>query len=423
MQDAHLITIPESEDDWESFIRSFEEEGENVYDYLDQELEEVKEVLLSVLPDEFHPYVLDGTINKPELDKKVREQLIAWQNKETEKYERCMEEAALYFEKIRDKLPQGLIDIYEAGLHDAVLKNVYRFNGNMRITLNSGGFSKGDVSVIRIFGIVEEKAPFPLEEAMYWLYEEVDIDEKGCRLGVLFDGSLEWEVIAKDFSIVHYYRDSDHFGWEDSDRPPVPEGIMEKAAKRICFSFPTSYLSLMNEKNGGTLTHSVFLLPSREVVIKNMLPVEEFENLEDFIPFAICDNGKVAFRKIDGKILFLGENGSLEEIAGDFSEFVENLFTEEYVEDSTDDIHPLPEEEIEGALFSADLSLNVQAWNTLYVKPEPFVDLIEKALYHYLQNEDPERIQLGEIFADHFLSLNLFTDDVAEKLQTLLNHD
>src|SRR5690606_2923667 len=159
MQDAHLLTIPESDEEWEDFIRGFEEEGENVYDYLNDELESVKDELLLILPDEFHPYVLNGTINKPELEKSVRERLVNWQREETEKYERVMEEASQYMETIRGRLPRRLVEIVEDGLHDAQVQYVYRRNDSLRITLNgSGSFSKGQGIVIEIEGKIEEKS-------------------------------------------------------------------------------------------------------------------------------------------------------------------------------------------------------------------------------------------------------------------------
>lgn len=423
MQDAHLLTIPESDEEWEDFIRGFEEEGENVYDYLNDELESVKDELLLILPDEFHPYVLNGTINKPELEKSVRERLVNWQREETEKYERVMEEASQYMETIRGRLPRRLVEIVEDGLHDAQVQYVHRMNDSLRITLNgSGSFSKGQGIVIEIEGKIEEKSEKTLHPGMYWLYEEADVDDEGFRLGVLFDGG-EWEVVAKDFAITHYYRYEDEFGWvEDENAKPVSAKKLQEIENRLGFHFPPSYKKLMKTQNGEVLNHPIYLLADQELSIKRILPVEELQDKDGFIPFAECLEGELAFDKKSRTIVFLSRSGNLE-VADDFDLLLEVLFTKEYKEDTSFEFEPLPPEELEDALFSNELERNVQALNTLYLNPDPFVELIEKGILHFLNSNDEERKQVGEFFAEHFLSINLFSEEVAKKIHTLLDDE
>lgn len=419
MQDAHLLTIPESDEEWEDFIRGFEEEGENVYDYLNDELESVKDELLLILPDEFHPYVLNGTINKPELEKSVRERLVNWQREETEKYERVMEEASQYMETIRGRLPRRLVEIVEDGLHDAQVQYVHRMNDSLRITLNgSGSFSKGQGIVIEIEGKIEEKSEETLHPGMYWLYEEADVDDEGFRLGVLFDGG-EWEVVAKDFAITHYYRYEDEFGLIEEDKKPVSEKKLKETEKNLGIHFPSAYKKLIKSQNGGKLNHSVYLLPEQAIFIERLLPVEELQENDGFLPFAECNNGRFAFKLKNNHIVYISNSGIEKNVADDFDQFLEGLYTEEYRE-YTDEFEPLPPEELEEALFSDELEKNVQAWNTLYINPEPFVNLIEKGILHYLMSNDEERKQVGEFFAEHFLSINLFSEEVAKKIHKLL---
>ena len=54
MQDAHVLALPESDEEWADYIRSFEEEGEDIQTYLRSSLARIKERLLNVLPKEFH---------------------------------------------------------------------------------------------------------------------------------------------------------------------------------------------------------------------------------------------------------------------------------------------------------------------------------------------------------------------------------
>ena len=74
----NLLPISESDHDWEIVLREANEEGEDLNTRLNEELEEVKEKLLPILPSRFIPYLKNGTLNQPTLPKAVREDYLQW---------------------------------------------------------------------------------------------------------------------------------------------------------------------------------------------------------------------------------------------------------------------------------------------------------------------------------------------------------
>ena len=60
MQDAHILVLPESDEEWKDYIRGFEENGEDVHIYLRNRLDQEKGRLLTVLPKEFHSLLRMG---------------------------------------------------------------------------------------------------------------------------------------------------------------------------------------------------------------------------------------------------------------------------------------------------------------------------------------------------------------------------
>jgi len=420
MQDAHLLTFPESDEEWADFIRGFEEESEDFRAYLRGELESIKDRLLQILPETFHPYVLDGTINQPELPKRVRDEVLAWLKEKQEEAEKVIDAAGEYKEKIRGELPEGLAEIADAGLHDAQIRFIRRGEDVLRLTLDgSGSFSCGEAAVIEISGIKEERSEFPLAPGMYWLYEETDVERDGFRLGVLFDSPMtEWEITATDFRIRHFYRNEEHPGWADEDGPAgASAGEWKKAEQRLGFRFPQAFRELMNRQNGGRIDHPFFLLPDRAVEITRILPLEELAEQGGVIPFAACTIGSVAFLRETGRIVYVAEDGEPRPLADSFEEWTRLLLSGEFVEAEDPLSDPLPPEELEAALFSGDLGLAVRAWNTIAERPEEHVPLIKKALPHFINHEDIELGQIGELFAGHFVAEGIITEEFLESIK------
>ncbi|MEK4177068.1 DUF4085 family protein [Aeribacillus sp. FSL K6-1305] len=417
MQKAHLLTIPESDEEWMDFIKSFEEDGEDVYDYLRQDLESIKDELLQTLPETFHPYILDGTINQPTLPKEVRDELIIWLKAKIEECEKVLDEANNHFEHIRENLPEELISILEDGLHDAELQYIHRDYDALRLTLNGeGSFSKGDAIVIEITGIKEEQSEIPLTPGMFWLYEEGDLNNKSFILSVLFDNPMtEWKVAAKQFSITHFYKTQIFHHDQEFEKENHSRHKAKKERHSLPYKLPDQYASFVTALHEGEAEKMYFLTEKEAIEIDRFLSLEELKLEGSVIPIAVCTNGNIVLHLETQKIFYLGAN--TEELAENFEKFLEGLYSKQFVDEMPLLSEPLPTEELESALFSEDLELIIRAWNTIVQEPEKHIPLIEKTLPYSLQHENEEIQQIGEVYMDHILSFNILSEQFINKLR------
>lgn len=388
MQHIGIMTYCESDEEWEDFIRSFEEDGDDVYEYLKNELEEVKEELYTILPKKFHPFIDNGTINQPSLPKNVRDDLIQWFKEQERKIEKVVEEAAEYHERIRNLLPASLHEIVECGLHDSNVQYIFRNGSSLRFTVDYVNSPHAVKMVIDINDIISESSDNPIYEGMYWLYEEADIDSQGYRLGVLFSGA-EWEVVAKEFNVTYYYRNEHIFGLEEEETHDDP-------LQPIPWDLPESYTSFLSKYNGGKPNHPFILLREKEIEIHRFIPLQELAIQEDLLPFADCHLGRLAFQK-DQRIVYLDESGAVVNMAESFEQFLEQMLSKEYIEEVME-IEPLSLDQLEEAIYSEDLELNVRAWDFIWQNPNEHLPMIELALEHYLTHEDESKQMIGFVY-------------------------
>ncbi|WP_062351890.1 DUF4085 family protein [Bacillus kwashiorkori] len=414
MQNAHLLVIPESEEEWQDFIDSFAEEGENIDTYLENDLANMKDQLLQLLPEKFHPYILNGTINKHTLPKKVSEDLLNWLHEKQKEVENISDKARTYYLNIKDSLPEALIEITEAGLHDASIKAIHQEKDYFRLTLNGdGSFASGNVIVLEFSHIKEITSDLPLERNMWWLYEEADIVDDDYSLSVLFDQPLtEWTIIARHFHMTQFYQND--FGWQEDN--VVDSGISPIADNPSLLNhFPKSYISLMHQQNGGKINHPYFLTNSNTIEIVRFLPLEELKIKDNLIIFASCVNGNIGLHEDNHSIVFMSDKNEIQILATDYDEWIENLYSTEFLDETAIYSIPIADEEIETALFSNDLTLVVRAWNTIYNNPENYVTLINKALPYFLHHEDEQFQQMGEIFGEQFHELGIISEDILKR--------
>ena len=75
---------------YEQDVSEFTEED---YEYLEWQITTFKDTLLKALPARFHPYIEDGSLNKPTLAKAVREDYMAWVQKEEKYFDKILKAA------------------------------------------------------------------------------------------------------------------------------------------------------------------------------------------------------------------------------------------------------------------------------------------------------------------------------------------
>ena len=89
----NLLPIHESDHDWEIALSEAKEEGEDLFTRLKEELDEVKEELLHVLPSRFIPYLENDTLNQPTLPKTIREDYLQWMREADREFEQVLDAA------------------------------------------------------------------------------------------------------------------------------------------------------------------------------------------------------------------------------------------------------------------------------------------------------------------------------------------
>ncbi|WAA13310.1 DUF4085 family protein [Fervidibacillus halotolerans] len=420
MQLTGMITTFETDEEWEDFIQSFDAK-KDAFEYLRCELRDEKDRLLKVLPETFHPYVHNGSINQPTLPKQIRKQLILWQKGLEEQVEKTMEDAHRHFQHIKNKLPHSFVQLMEEGLHDAQITHIFRKDDYLRLTLNSeGSFSNSAAVVLQFFGIQTETFDLPLKEGMYWLYEEVDVAKDGFKLGVLLDSLCEWEIVAKKFQMTKYFRNEAKFGFEEDEHGNKHDinvlDTFKTVENRLKWKFPKAFQTFLSTFRSGKHNHPFVLLHDVELEIETFLFIDEYERKGDYVPFAKCQNGVIAFHINNKNIVYL-DNCEQRVVAQNFENFLQNMYTKEWMDEMELAIQTVPTEQLEEAVFSNQIERNVQAWNTIIQDPASHQKLMEKALIFYLEHEDEEKQMIGQVYLNHIEENHLLRKEIIQQLK------
>lgn len=135
---------------------------------------------------------------------------------------------------------------------------------------------------------------------------------------------------------------------------------------------------------------------------------------KDYIPFAKCKDGVIAFHINSKNIVYL--NGVRQRVvAQNFESFLQNMYAKEWIDEMELTIQTVPLEELEDAIFSNQLELNVQAWNTVMQDPASHQQLIEKALIFYLKHEDEEKQMIGQVYFNHIEENHLLPKEILKR--------
>ncbi len=415
MQDAHVLTLPESDQEWVDYIRGFEENGEDVHIYLCNRLEQMKGRLLTVLPKEFHSFIEDGTINQPYLPKEVRERLLMCINEMEQKYELVLEKAHMHFESIRDQVPENFVKLREARLHDARILHIARKDDTIRLTLDgSGSFNDADCIVLTFKEVKEEHSELPLEVGQHWLYEEVDVHEVGAVFRVLVDCPMtQWMVVAENVIIEPYYKAKSVPVWqgEESILGASAEEL-SRVEDRLQVKLPTAYSELLTEQNGGRLSHSLIATAETMVDVGPLFDADKLVRDGEFV--WIGQNVAFKFNENSEPVVVYKSIG---QIAENFEQFMECCVSIEYIDEYAIFSVPLEDEELESALLGENLELMVRAWNTMYERPEDYVPLIEKGLLFLLNQKDRNLLTMGSTNAFIFDNKGVLTEAFKKKLK------
>lgn len=203
MQVLSFLTFPETAEEWEEERAYYKEEGIDIDEVNQRNLEESRADLLKYLPEPFHPYIQDGTINEGFPPQKLRDMAKRWEEDHEMRMEALFDHYSRYYESIKEKLPAGAIQLVEQSLHDAVVLSVEKPTDDvLLITLDcSGGFHYFTDIRVTFTGVTEADIPQDFKDAC-WLYNEIYLAEAGFELHVLFDSPMvEATISAHDVKI------------------------------------------------------------------------------------------------------------------------------------------------------------------------------------------------------------------------------
>lgn len=321
----NLLPIHESDEEWEIVIREANEEGEDLEARLSEELEEVKEELLQILPSRFIPYVENGTLNKPTLPKTVRKDYLNWIRKSDEEFEQTLDAASENTDKTISHLSTSVREVFEESLHDAVIDRIDREGDNLHLYINTdGGFSTKSLIHFTFEGIMSELTDEPIQVGQWIVYYELQKTNHGFGFRILFDcPEAEWTITMGNMLASYYYRPKEH-------------GLLYDEDKLQETSF-NEYISMLNPEN-----RYWFITPHVECRILSLDNSLEIEN------------GSVSFE--NGKLVVLIGN---ERYTYDSQSAKNFIYTDVFEEVKASYEESLPLDKIEGAALGDDLELQV----------------------------------------------------------------
>ncbi|MGO4545317.1 DUF4085 family protein [Paenibacillus sp. 2TAB23] len=203
MQIRGYLIFPETKKDWEDDIAWYVSENLNFEEICRCNLEDKKEDLLKYLPEFFHSYIQDGTINSQFPSDELRKMADRWKMEYDERTKAIGVTYRKYYDSIKGSLPEYVIQLIEKSLHDAQVTLIeIPSKDTFIMTLNCRGGYHYLTDVRLTFTGVENIKPTKISAGSCWLYDEVYLTETGFELHVLLDGPLmEFTISAENVSI------------------------------------------------------------------------------------------------------------------------------------------------------------------------------------------------------------------------------
>lgn len=206
MQVSGFLTFPETEEEWKEDQAGYREEGIDPAEIQHRDLEDKKENLLKFLPESFHPYIYDGTINSKYPTPDLRDMTAKWEAEYEDRFDALLDDYSRHYESIKEFLPPGAVQLTEKSLHDCIVKNVSRPSEDVLVLRLdcSGGFHYFKDIEVTFTGLREVVIPEDMTDG-WWLYNEIYLNGDLIELHVLFDTPMtEVTIICNDVQIEEW---------------------------------------------------------------------------------------------------------------------------------------------------------------------------------------------------------------------------
>ncbi|KIL53502.1 hypothetical protein KP77_04780 [Jeotgalibacillus alimentarius] len=359
-----LLPIPESDDEWHMLSREGEEEGITRREMHASELNEVNEELKTVLPERFIPYLENGQLNQPELPDDVRKDYLRWIRESEITFEQKLDAAYENKKNAAAFLTAEAADVFTDTLHDGVIQRIERADDTLRVSIDlDSGFSQKSLIILTFKGIVSEEADEPLQTGQWYIYDELQKGEDEFALRVLFESpESQWTLRFTEVEAECFFRPKEYVKLRDEEKL---DGLSIH-----------EYLGLLNENQ-----HYRYISPLANESI------------------SLTDGLEPEFTEQDNPIRYI----------------YTDIFEDPYAH-----VHePMPSEQIEPALLSDDIELQVQAWNTLYQNPQSLAAVINRLLQKLELTDENEMVI--SIYVQHFYDHDVLDQENIRKFQSLID--
>jgi len=119
MQVLNFLVFPKTKEEWDKIIEYSKAEGRDYKGICKQELAAHKSELLKILPESFHPYIYNETLNSEYPSPELRKMADKWREEYLKRIDTVAKEYNQYYNSIKKKLPENAVRLHEHSLHDA----------------------------------------------------------------------------------------------------------------------------------------------------------------------------------------------------------------------------------------------------------------------------------------------------------------
>src|SRR5690554_1114846 len=142
MQISGFLVFPETEEEWNENREWLLKDGQDPDEINRRDLSDKKEDLLKFLPESFHPYIYDGTLNSAFPTPELRAMTEEWEKDYEARMDALLDDYSRHYESIKESLPAGANQLTEKSLHDCIIKSTERPTDDVLVLILdcSGGF-------------------------------------------------------------------------------------------------------------------------------------------------------------------------------------------------------------------------------------------------------------------------------------------
>lgn len=119
MQILGFLMLPETKEEWDENIEDYEKYGMDYKRIFKEDVDLKKSDLLRFLPESFHPYINDYSINSEYPPLELRIMAEQWLKEYHKRMEILDQEYINHYKSIKDKLSNNVVQLHDNSLHDA----------------------------------------------------------------------------------------------------------------------------------------------------------------------------------------------------------------------------------------------------------------------------------------------------------------